>query len=188
MSAYRIDHQYDIDNASDGVSRYGAYIRQRRYMFTDALEDQSRTEFAAVAWQIARGPIMSPPYVRAHPQILDETICRSETGLVARVNLATGPPAELCFPTWRRAREWAGWPATAHGGHFYVPEADEVRQPYLLTTTTALIPMSCPDLRLPVEGDTRELLVAGAKSAVELLLEQLNEALIPLIGQIERGR
>ena len=48
-----IDHDYDRDRASDGVSRYGAYVRDRGHLFAeiwDGTFESSLTErFAALS-------------------------------------------------------------------------------------------------------------------------------------------
>ncbi|MEU0521959.1 hypothetical protein [Streptosporangium sp. NPDC006007] len=69
-TAYRIDHDTDSDRASDGISRYSAYVRQNAGKFSWAFEERDAVEFAAVAFEIASSPIMSPGYVLDHPRIL----------------------------------------------------------------------------------------------------------------------
>ncbi len=70
-TAFWVDRGYDRDSASDGGSRYGAYVRERLGWFTDAgcwEWDDSAPRFAAVVWRIATGPVMVPGYVRMHPK------------------------------------------------------------------------------------------------------------------------
>jgi hypothetical protein len=61
-----IDHEYDRAYASDGVSRYGAYLRQRADWFDD---EHTPASFAATAWRVATGPVMSPGLVRMRPDL-----------------------------------------------------------------------------------------------------------------------
>ena len=66
-----IDHEHDRDAASDGASRYGFYLRDRRDWFEDCLDcgEPQTARFAATAWRIATGPVMSPGYVRCHRRV-----------------------------------------------------------------------------------------------------------------------
>src|SRR6266536_5502881 len=63
---------YDHAHASDGVSRYGAYLAQnaRRFRYGGEKHTPDPTEFAAAAFVVAGPPIMSPPYVGTHPRVL----------------------------------------------------------------------------------------------------------------------
>jgi hypothetical protein len=60
-----IDHDYDRASASDGVSRYGAYVRDAARLFDpwqDAADGVTTdpVEFAIAAFWVATGPIMGP--------------------------------------------------------------------------------------------------------------------------------
>jgi hypothetical protein len=78
MEPFWIDCEYDRDNASDGVSRYGAYIRQAR--FEPWTDNDHAVELAEFAWRQATGPVMAPGYVRRHGRILSAHIARSRLG------------------------------------------------------------------------------------------------------------
>ena len=53
-----VDRDYDCAHASDGISRYGAYLRDATFEpWTD--HDQA-VEWVAFAWRRATGPMMSP--------------------------------------------------------------------------------------------------------------------------------
>lgn len=70
--AFTVDDGHDADMASDGNSRFGAYIRQRRTMFCeDGHPVDDRVRFALTAWRIAQPPIMSPGYVRSHLRVVN---------------------------------------------------------------------------------------------------------------------
>ncbi len=63
-----VDEDWDRANASDRVSRYGAYLRGHTELFDPWRDAPSRitqnpNEFAIAAFQVATGPIMSPGYV-----------------------------------------------------------------------------------------------------------------------------
>src|SRR6266545_2288908 len=71
-----VDEDWDRSNASDRVSRYGAYLRGHSELFDPWREatggiTQDPGEFAIAALQVACGPIMSPGYVHWHPRVLD---------------------------------------------------------------------------------------------------------------------
>ena len=74
-----VDEDWDHTNASDRVSRYGAYLRSHTELFdpwreaTDGITEDPG-EFAIAALQVACGPIMSPGYVAWHPRVLDHTV------------------------------------------------------------------------------------------------------------------
>src|SRR6266536_3430342 len=77
----RVDEDWDRTNASDRVSRYGAYLRSHAELF-DPWRDapggitEDPGEFAIAALQVATGPIMSPGYVRWHARVLDYKLDR----------------------------------------------------------------------------------------------------------------
>src|SRR6266536_6688337 len=101
-----VDLAWDRTNASDGVSRYGAYLRGHAEEFQPWYGEETPDgitrepgEFAAAAFQVATGPIMSPGYVRWHPRVLDHTVGYGEDPepgrLVLKVTLATALPLWL---------------------------------------------------------------------------------------------
>src|SRR6266511_986708 len=109
-----VDEDWDRTNASDRVSRYGAYLRGHTELFDPWREatagvTEDPGEFAIAALQVATGPIMSPGYVRWHARVLDYKLDRGldpEPGrLVCSVTLATFPSLWLGSP-WRR---WPAW-------------------------------------------------------------------------------
>src|SRR6266699_7264794 len=93
-----VDEDWDRANASDRVSRYGAYLRGHTELF-DPWQDapggitEDAGEFAIAALRVATGPIMSPGYVRWHPRVLDYIFSDAATPdpgrLVLKVALAT---------------------------------------------------------------------------------------------------
>src|SRR6266536_4747559 len=105
-----VDSDWDRTNASDRVSRYGAYLRSHTELFDYSWGEapgsitEDPGEFAIAALQVATGPIMSPGYVRWHPRVLDYKLDRGldpEPGrLVCTVTLATSLPLWLGSPWW----------------------------------------------------------------------------------------
>src|SRR5262249_17816022 len=135
----------DREQASDGISRYGAYLRDATFEpWTD--HDQA-VEWAVFAWERATGPVMSPGYVRYHPRGLSAQLGRSawDGSLVSGVTLVSSWPEQLKAALVRSVRlgdkdaYWQDWPAEYRGGTscYYEPgEADVAARPYLLTTVS----------------------------------------------------
>ncbi|MFF7459342.1 hypothetical protein [Kitasatospora sp. NPDC008115] len=85
-----VDDIRDREQASDGYSRYGAYIAQHADDFQDDGEPLRPVDFAAVAWAVATHPVMSPGYVDVRPDIQPLTVHRDYDGrpvLGAKVGL-----------------------------------------------------------------------------------------------------
>src|SRR6266536_1297539 len=103
-----VDSDWDRTNASDRVSRYGAYLRSHTELFDYSWGEapgsitEDPGEFAIAALQVATGPIMSPGYVRWHPRVLDYKLSHGENPepgrLVCSVTLATSLPLWLGSP------------------------------------------------------------------------------------------
>ena len=80
-----IDLDYDRTQASDGQSRYGAYVRDYARLF-DPWQDApdgvtgDPVEFAIAAFRVATGPIMSPGFVRWHPRVCGYGVEHSDNG------------------------------------------------------------------------------------------------------------
>src|SRR6266516_4820758 len=98
-----VDAAWDREFASDGVSRYGAYLRGHTAAFAPLWDEPPDPdwgaitadpgEFAAAAFQVATGPVMSPGYVRWHPRVLDYQVGYGDdpdpARLIVQVTLAT---------------------------------------------------------------------------------------------------
>src|SRR6266498_6098900 len=90
-AAFWVDRDYDRENASDGLSRYGAYLRDASFEpWTD--HDQA-VEWAVFAWRRATGPVMSPGYVRYHPRVVAD--------IAGAHHRAGGPPPREHRPLHR---------------------------------------------------------------------------------------
>jgi hypothetical protein len=74
-AAFWIDYDYDRQLASDGRSRFAAYVRRAvataewAECWDGTWEDDAvrAVHFASEAWRVATTPVMSPGYVRCHP-------------------------------------------------------------------------------------------------------------------------
>ncbi|WP_030255963.1 MULTISPECIES: hypothetical protein [Streptomyces] len=64
-----VDDTADRESASDGRSRYGAYIAQHAADFRDDGELLRPVDFAVAAWRTATSPVMAPGYVAVRPDL-----------------------------------------------------------------------------------------------------------------------
>ena len=82
-----IDDAADRSRASNGISRYSAYLRNSSSEFRDYDDTvASPVEFAAAAWRNATGPIMGPGYAEIRADITSIRITAGESGDNEAVN------------------------------------------------------------------------------------------------------
>lgn len=108
-SAFRVDHQHDVDAASDRRSRYGVYLSQKHQLFRYDGTGQPPTScpvrFALAAWTVAMPPIMAPGYVVPHARIQDAGFHWDDSRAALEVRIAMSPPAIAS----RLPSRWLGW-------------------------------------------------------------------------------
>jgi hypothetical protein len=209
LTAFRVDGDYDQDSASDGVSRYGAYVRARLDWFQNAgcwEWDDSAPRLAAVAWRIATGPVMAPGYVRCHPKIRKAEVERSEWdgSLLACVDLITPWPHALeRSREWRGGKWWRDWPAETLIGHdaYYWPSGEDLaKNPYLLASASLRFAVPSGQLPRPPAGpafaepgappparEDMRALAETAQRSVEVLAGELNRVIAPVLAALERS-
>ena len=191
-AAFWVDRDYDRSHASDGISRYGAYLRNAAFEpWTD--HDQA-VEWAVFAWERATGPVMSPGDVRYHPRVLGARLERSgwDGSLVAGVTLVSAWPEQLTRALARAVqlgdREgcWQDWPAEYRSGGtacYYEPgEADIAARPYLLTTVSAQFTVPSASLPDPPAASADRL--EAGRQAVDVVLAELNRVVGPVLGAV----
>jgi hypothetical protein len=181
-----VDLAWDRANASDRVSRYGAYLRNHTELFDPWREapngiTQDPGEFAAAAFRVACGPIMSPGYVRWHPRVLDHSVGYGEDPdpdrLVCTITLATSLPMWLGSPWWSwttyLGRDWS--------------EPDEARHTALASLRLRWpIPVATlPRPRPPARPG--ELNLADARASVRVLVAEINRNAGPVLARLEGG-
>ena len=179
-----IDPDYDRANASDGVSRYGAYVRDHARLF-DPWQDASDgvttdpVEYAIAAFRVATGPIMWPGFVRWHPRVCGYDVERSDDGrLVVSVTLAT--PAPLRLPGWA----WRGWERDFHG-RFLEPED---RGPVALARLELRWPLAGDQLHRPARPRVRgRPNLVDATTAVAVVVGSVNHTAGPVLAALEAG-
>jgi hypothetical protein len=187
-AAFWVDRDYDREYASDGISRYGAYLRDAAFEpWTD--EDQA-VEWAVFAWRRAAGPVMSPGYVRCHPRVLAARLDRSgwDGSLVAGIDLVSSWPEELKTVLARGVRlggrdaSWQDWPA-GHLGEtvsYYEPsEADVAARPYALATLS--LQFTVPSAALPEPPATSAAVLGAGQRAVAVVVAELNRIVGPIL-------
>jgi hypothetical protein len=189
-NAFWVDRDYDREYASDGISRYGAYLRHAA--FEPWTDHDQQVEWAVFAWQRATGPVMSPGYVRHHPRVLAAQLERSgwDGGLVANVTLVSAWPEQLTAALVKAVRlggreaYWQDWPTEYLGGditRYHEPsEADVAARPYLLTTIS--LQFTVPSAALPQPPATSGALLSAGQRAVAVVVAELNRIVSPVLG------
>jgi hypothetical protein len=181
-----VDAAWDYAHASDGVSRYGAYLRGHSELFDPWREatggiTQDPGEFAIAALQVACGPIMSPGYVRWHARVLDHTVGYGEdpdpSRLVLKVALATSLPLWLGSPWW----SWTtylgrAWSEPEDAKHAALARL-ELRWPLPVATLSHPRPPARPGY--PNLHD--------AKASVRALVAAINATAGPVLAKLEGG-
>jgi hypothetical protein len=190
-AAFWIDHDYDREHASDGVSRYGAYLRDAR--FEPWTDDGQHVELAEFAWERATGPVMSPGFVRYHPRVLTARLARSDWdgSLVARVDVLTGRPEYLRRPCSDDVRGvWHDWPEEHSLARdqivYYEPGAEELgrRGRYALASVSLRFTVPSGDLPDP-RGRGASLGIC--REAVAVVAAELDRAVGPVLARMGEG-
>lgn len=194
--AFWIDREYDGDHADHvGGSRYGDYVRINESAFAVCWDrNNPAPDFAATAWRIAIGPVMSPGYVRWHPKILRADLERSDWDgkLLACVDLITPVPEALRQSSeWGGGRWWRNWRSESLFGNeaYYEPGGQELAQaPYILPSVS--LRWAVPDGRVPMTYDRQPALSElqlAARHRVELVVAELNATINPVLARLGRS-
>jgi len=195
-----IEHEHDRTSASDGVSRYGVYVRQRiiggfEECWDGTYDTRLAERFAALAWQTATGPVMAPPYADWRSPVLSARMSidaeNGKPGLIATVDVAAPWPGGL-----REARgyvdghSWYSWKRERVVGREYLraPYEDEVARGdhYALTTVRLVFPVSripLPDA--PRAGHRSGEVEERARNAVAAIKDELNRVVGPVVETLE---
>jgi hypothetical protein len=195
-SAFWIDADYDTEHASNGNSRYGAYILQNLDGFTECWDGTWDTalpvHFAAQAWRVATGPIMAPGYVHHHARVLSARLEHNyaDASLAANVELITPWPQALRQSIeWMQQTDrgwWHDWPTTLSDTYIDPGEEDVSKRPYLLAS--AVLRFTVPGGQLPDSpsaGHTDDELVGRAMQSVAAVVVALNRIVGPVIRTLE---
>lgn len=174
----------DRDRASDGVSRYGVYLRQHADRFAEGLVTGDPAEFAAAAWQVATSPTMAPPYLDwTADRVQSVTFTGSEhaAALIARVQVAVARPAVLAgvrgFGDWDRGDRW--------NRGYHTPADDALsRRPAMLTSTLLVFHIGAGELYVPADAPAA-LTVDDAKASVRRLAAVLDDRMAPVLAALD---
>jgi hypothetical protein len=188
-----LDWDHDRNGANIGTeSRYGNYLSSRTSWFAEIDYEEPASAFAATAWRIATGPVMSPPLVHRHERILGVTLQRSrwDGGMLAAVRLATRRPEALADARTPLNRWYRGWGDNGGflRGDFDGPsEEDLTKGAYLLAETQVLwqLPADALPAISEVPTDPAEIFRL-AVACVEALVAGLNREVGPLLERLER--
>jgi len=185
---FAFDDAADRDRASDGVSRYGVYLRRYPRLFASWDDGAAVTcdpcEFAAAAWQVATSPTMAPPYLGwTAERVQSVSFIPSEhaPALIARVHIAVPRPAALDgvrgFVDWDRGDRW-------NRGYHAPGDAALSRCPAMLTSTLVLFHIPAGELHVPADAPAA-LTVHDAKASVKRLAERLAARLAPVLTVLD---
>lgn len=170
------DDDFDTDYASDGVSRYGAYLAQYASLFRDDADltaDAGR--FAAAAWRIAYPPTMSPGYVWHHGRVQRTGMTVDDDGRLAiTVDLAVSRPHEAAG----LGQQWRGWQRDDFGRWW---EPDDLTSSNAVTLLRAAVPVAGLSLPRPRYHDGRPDTTA-AKRAVQAICALVNTELAAILS------
>ena len=181
--AFSVDDRTDRDQASDGSSRYGAYLRQRAYTFFEDSADQAPTtsavHFALAAWTTAVPPVMGPGYVLWHPRIQDAERHWDEDGHAAiAVHLALPAPTVA----GRLHSRWRGWTYD----HIVKSWCDPTANDRITVLTSAVIRVPLAPNHLPAPHYQHGLPhVPTAKRAIATICRLLNTDLDDVLAALD---
>ncbi|GAA5026150.1 hypothetical protein [Actinopolymorpha pittospori] len=176
-----VDEAHDRAYASDGVSRYGAYLRD--CLLIDEGEPLDAVSFAAMAWRIACQPVMSPGFVRFGRDVSSVRCRRNDENpeeLVTDLEVLLPWPVHLDrlrlrgWRDWDRERPWA----IDDPGPFIEP-AQECRA--LMFRADLQLPTSTVGLPVPALPGVD---VEAAKEAVSLLCQRINAGAGPVLDAL----
>ncbi|WP_327678555.1 hypothetical protein [Kitasatospora sp. NBC_00458] len=185
-----VDDIRDREQASDGHSRYGAYLADYAADFHEDGQPLGPVDFAAVAWSVATTPVMAPGYVAVRPDVQPLTVRRDHDGravLGAAVGLRHGhlarrPDSRLRALDWERNpwdRPDEPWPVLIG------PESTD--RPAVLLTATLFVPIPDGILLRPTTARPGRTLTHEAKQVVAALAAHTNDALAPLVNDLLGG-
>jgi len=177
-----IDDDYDRDHASDGLSRFGAYVAMRLPLVLEADRDvpTDPVRWASFAWASATTPVMSPGYLTWTGPIEDIQVGWDDGHLAVETTLRAPSPVHL--PGWQ------GWDRDRNGNMCEPWHGDRTALSRL--TLTAKI----AGARLPVPPEDpgcRMELVLTAKATIGVLASVIDDLLAPVIAELSdsgRGR
>lgn len=179
-----LDEGYDREHAPDGVSRYAAEVRERAGEFADTWGHISPVPFTVIAWRLAAS--VTPGYVRWHRRVTAAACVSSpwDGSLICEVSVVAPWPEGLTRTRlWCQDRGWRDWPQLF--GQYVAPsEQDLTRAPHLRASLMVQAPIPLGRLPPAPAGPTQDA-PGTARRAVAAVVRELNDLLVPMIGQLE---
>lgn len=183
-----VDDEYDRRNASDGRSRYGAYLNQRLSRFHEYDQpEQTRPpgEFAAAAWTVATSPVMTPGYVAIRPDL--RAITPTFTGDDGQLVIDIHVPLHRHDLRAKRdiPYDWQDWDMERHhlSAYSYYLEPSSLR-PALLTTSVVRLLVDTAWGLPPQQHTSGHGLVDDAKRTVAALACGINRHAGPIVAAL----
>ncbi|MFD7729545.1 hypothetical protein ACFV6F_04040 [Kitasatospora phosalacinea] len=170
------DDVADRRDASDGHSRFGAYLGYSANLLHDEGEPLSAREFAFAAWQTATGPVMSPGYVRIRPDLHSLTLVSYGEDL-DRIALRVDVPLRhhhLAARPDHRLSDWQRDVWATDGAFTALEEPRATGRSALLVTATLLLPVPEHLLVAPTVAVPGWEMTAQAKQVVGALVAWAN--------------
>ncbi|HEX5401873.1 MAG TPA: hypothetical protein VFX16_06185 [Pseudonocardiaceae bacterium] len=182
MAAFAADDEYDREMASDGCSRFGAYLRQSCGAFRDDIEPtQNPLLFALAAWRISQPPIMTPGYVRRHPCVLEADEHWDDEGRVA-LTVQLAAPMPMSVVRSGCCSEWSRW---ERYGDAQLLEPFDNDRPAAFGILVLRVPISADALPSPRYCRTGGPTVEVAKQAVGAICHVVCQATGPALAALE---
>lgn len=197
--AFWIDFAHDRHAASDGISRYGYYVRQRipggfAQCWDGTYETRLAEHFAVLAWRTATSPVMAPPYAHwCAPVLSAQTGIDGDgdsPGLIATVEIASRWP-QVFGRGYAGGQSWWPWRRENFGGKEFHrgPYSDEVARGgyYAVASLRLVFPIPAallPDA--PGSPHRRGGVEETARTAVAAIVYELNRVVSPVIEALER--
>ena len=195
-AAFWIDEDYDRENASDGVSRYGAYVRRSGALaecWDGTWDDPQarRARFAEAAWETATTPVMSPGFVRRHPRVISAAVQVNawDATLAGAVQVvAPWPQALASSRKWQRGTWWQDWPMETLGGRCWREPSDRelAGHAYLMASAWLVFPLHSTGLPWAPSGPGDHV-EATARAAVAALVLAMNAVVTPVIETLDQS-
>lgn len=184
-NAFTID-PHDAENASNGYSRYAAYLRDhvKHFMVSDYDGETPTTdaaEFAHAAFIIGQSPIMAPPYVIPHRLVLRSTPHWDERHRPA-MNIDLAMP-ELPAVVAMLTQSWTGWDTT-RSGRFIEPDRND-RSSAFATLTLRVTYDEDVTLPAPRYNSDNSPDWETCQAAVAALVTHLNKVLKPFVQMLD---
>lgn len=178
-----IDEADDRESASDGISRFGAYVRQRAHLFVDDWEPLSPVSFAVTVWSVATSPVMSPPYARLGADVWGISCHHGDEPGVLVVDVEVRLPWPIELRDDETMRGWADWARARRRDNDGVQLLDPVQDRVAALFSAHLrVPIHEDLLPLPCRFGALDVVIA--KRAVAVVSDQINAIAGPVVAQL----